>query len=241
MTLNVRIMGPQEFPELRNPWADRNGFGKAFKTLVMREPGLKGRVLDIGCGNGLTNKVLTDFTSCCGHLDGVDPSPQIMEHPALENRWQGELETAPIPEQTYDAAIAFNVVEHVKDPERFISRLWAVLKPGGVFWALTPHARHPFCWFARGIELIGFKDAAADRYKGMNRYSSYYRLNTIGRVKKLSAQAGFVEADFYRFPAVQWDCYFPPMLRWAPHAYDRLLGLHVPACMQIIVYRLQRA
>jgi len=61
-----------------------------------------------------------------------------MEHPALENRWQGEFETAPIPEQTYDLAIAFNVVEHIKNSRSFIDRVAAILKPGGVFWALTP-------------------------------------------------------------------------------------------------------
>ncbi|HTV48103.1 MAG TPA: class I SAM-dependent methyltransferase [Phycisphaerae bacterium] len=240
MSLSVRIISHRDFEEFQNPWADRNGSGKVFSRLLRQEPGLKGRVLDIGCGKGITNKSLTDFPSWCDHLDGVDPTPAVLEHPALENRWQGEFETAPLPEHAYDLAVSFNVVEHIINPERFVARLAVILKPSGVFLALTPHARHPFCWLSRGIESIGLKDAAADNYKGMNRYSSYYRLNSIAQIRKLAQKSGFAKVDFYRFPSVQWDCYFPPLLRWAPHLYDHLLGCRVPACMQIIVYRLQK-
>ncbi|HMD55812.1 MAG TPA: class I SAM-dependent methyltransferase [Phycisphaerae bacterium] len=241
MPLDVRVISHQKFEEFKNPWDDRNGFTKAFRTLVQQESGLKGRVLDIGCGKGISNEAMTDFPSWCAHLDGIDPTAEVMEHPALENRWQGEFETAPIPEQTYDLAIAFNVVEHIKNSRSFIDRVAAILKPGGVFWALTPHADHPFCWISRGVELVGLKNFAADKHKGINRYSTYYRLNSIGGVRKLAEHAGFARADFYRFPCVNWDSYFPQYLHWAPHLYDHLLGCRVPAFMQIIVYRLQKA
>ena len=162
-----------------------------------------------------------------------------MSHPNLCERWKSPFETAPIPSSTYDLAYAYNVIEHIQNPAQFLSTLLRVLKPGGIFWALTPYGPHPFCRLSRSIEVLGAKGWFAKRNAGVNDYPAYYRLNTIRSVTAGAQRSGFASATFYRFPCVNWDTYFPSALRWVPNLYDCILGIRASPCMQILAYRLR--
>src|SRR5438552_3325909 len=152
----------------------RDGFQRAFDQFLAAEPGLRGDVLDIGAGAGPSPFP----TNLPRRIDGVDPSDAVLKHPSLTRRWYGAFETADIPPASYDLALAYNVAEHIEHARPFFQKVRSVLKPGGVFWALTPHGRHPFCKIARAVELLGGKRAIARRAVNVNAYSSYYRLNT---------------------------------------------------------------
>jgi SAM-dependent methyltransferase len=43
----------------------------------------------------------------------------------------------------FDCVVAVEVLEHIKEPDLFISNVHRVLKPGGVFLMTTPNADHP--------------------------------------------------------------------------------------------------
>ena len=217
----------------------RDGFQHAFARLLLSEPALRGRVLDVGCGPGLMS-ALKPLTGICRQLDGVDPSPDALRHPDLTERWQAPFESAPIPSAAYDAAFAYNVVEHIADPRSFIRTVHRVLRPGGVFWALTPHGRHPFCKLSRVVELLGAKWVARRKNEGINHYSAYYRLNRASQVVRLAKEFSFASARFCYMPNMQWDTYFPQILRWAPHLYDWALGTRWRPFTLILAYRLQR-
>ena len=133
---------------------DRSSFQRAFCARILGEPAFKGAVLDIGCGSGLP-PALAPLSRGYARLDGVDPDAAIAAHPYLTRRWAGRLEDASVPRGEYDLAYAYNVVEHIGDPAPFLAAVHAVLKPGGVFWALTPHGRHPFAVLSRSLELAG--------------------------------------------------------------------------------------
>src|SRR5262249_40685106 len=94
-----------------------------FVDSVRNDPRLRGRVLDIGCGEWPTNliaQVLYPLYELAGDLDGIDPFPGVKDHPWLSQAWVGLFGAGcPVPENTYDAALAINVVEHVPDPLPF--------------------------------------------------------------------------------------------------------------------------
>src|SRR5262249_4348349 len=161
----------------------------------------------------------------------VDPNPAIAHHPWLRQRWQSPLETSGVPDRNYAMAYAYNVVEHLADPRPFLKKVHAVLEPGGVFFALAPNAIHPFALLSRSIELVGLKGFARRRIglaetgeMRVNDYPAYYRCNSPRAVRRAIRGLGFREVTFYFHPCVQWDNYFPHCLRWAPHAYDYMLG-----------------
>ena len=229
----------------RDLMADRSGFQRAFCRTLLDEPGLKGRVLDIGCGGGV-QKALETVAERCGQLDGVDQAPEVLRHPRLHGRWHGPFEESGIPHAAYDLAYAYNVVEHISRGRPFFRKVRDILKPGGVFWALTPHARHPFALLARAVEVARLKhfsrDCLRDRDTGryaVNNYPAYYRLNSRPQVARAVTGLGFASLTIHYYPCMQWDTYFPRWLRWAPHLYDYLFGVRVRPLMQILAYRLQ--
>jgi SAM-dependent methyltransferase len=232
-------------------WADldrdRAGFQTEFVRLVGDCPQASGRVLDIGCGAEVPAP-LRMLARQFGSLDGVDPEPGVAKHPLLQQRWNCTFEKAPIPPGSYDLAYAYNVLEHIASPAPFFGKVCQALKPGGVFWALTPNRSHPFALLSRSIELVGLKGLARQRLGAqtdgkmrVNDYPAYYRCNSPRRVLRALAGLGFSRATFYFHPCLQWDTYFPGALRWAPHAYDFLLGARLAPLMQIFIVRLDKA
>jgi SAM-dependent methyltransferase len=209
-----------------------------IRELLFSEPRLQGRVLDIGCGHGFP-PALAGLDKVATQLDGLDPSPEVHEHPGLTLRWQGKFGEVDVPRHAYDLAYAYNVVEHVEAARPFFENVRLALKPGGVFWAITPHGRHPFCRLSRTLEVMGFKRGFAARNEGVNDYPAYYRMNTARQVLRAVEGLGFVSARFVYIPSMAWDHYFPARLRWAPHLYDRALGLGPARFRVIIGYRLE--
>ena len=54
----------------------RDNFQAIYGNILKNEPGIAGRVLDIGCGHG-SNPAYPYFSASIGQLDGVDPFPMV--------------------------------------------------------------------------------------------------------------------------------------------------------------------
>ena len=226
--------------------ATRSTFQNLFAARLRDEPAARGRVLDIGCGPKVP-LALRPVTSVFGSLDGVDADPAIVKHPLLAHRWQSEFETAPLPEHAYDLAYAYNVLEHVVDPVPFFAKVSAVLKPGGVFWALAPNARHPFAMLSRVVDVGGLRPFAQRQllkrptqamFLGDSR--AYYRCNSPAAIRRAIATLDFAGAEFEPVMSVQWDRYFPAWLRWAPHVWDCHVSARAPSMRLLLMVRLQK-
>lgn len=219
--------------------ANRSQFQSAFAELVRSRARPGCVVLDVGCG-GKRPAFLRPIENIASAIDGVDPSDEVAEHPALRNRWHATLEDADIPDNTYDLAFAYNVVEHITDPVSFLEKIHRVLKPGGRFLALTPHAIHPFARAVRFVEWLSLKQKAAAANDAINDYPAYYRLNSVGSLKR-NMPAGFDLIKAWRLPSRQWDIYFPKVSRVIPWMYDLALGDRVQGLMLLFAFELQKA
>jgi SAM-dependent methyltransferase len=231
-------------------WADldgdRHSFEREFSQLLLQSPQLKGNVLDIGCGSELP-VALKPIAGRYGSLDGVDPSPEVAQHRLLRQRWAAPFESCDVPANAYDLAYAYNVLEHIAEPAPFFQKIHGVLKPGGVFFGLTPNGAHPFALLSRSIELIGLKPYARRKIgraengaMAVNDYPAYYRCNTPRAVSRAVRGLNFKSVTCYSFPCLQWDTYFPRRLRWAPRLYDFCIGAHARPFMLIFILRLEK-
>ncbi|MEP3481534.1 MAG: class I SAM-dependent methyltransferase [Fuerstiella sp.] len=97
------------------------------------------RILDLGCGDGLNaGKILTDL----GDYVGVDVSETAVKS-ARQNGYDASLiEDAvdlPFDDETVDAVVSMEVIEHLMFPLRAVEEVSRILKPGGIVLLTTPN------------------------------------------------------------------------------------------------------
>lgn len=124
----------------------RAAMSQAFYAQVVEtvdehlDGGLKGRtVLEFGCGTGALGLRLAQHHAA--RLLFVDTSPAMLgvlrgklaETDVRDAQvFEGELNAQPIPEASVDLAVSLMALHHVEDTAGALSRLRALLKPGGL-------------------------------------------------------------------------------------------------------------
>lgn len=100
------------------------------------------KILDLGAHDGYVTAWLKDRYAGDLHVDGIELMPAAAEKARERgiNCVVGSAEDAPVLFQprSYDAVVAFEVLEHVPDVPRFLSACEEMLKPGGRCYISTP-------------------------------------------------------------------------------------------------------
>lgn len=99
------------------------------------------RFLDLGFGSA----VFLQAAAAQGwEVSGVEVSRSAVENArrlGFQNAAHGDLAAVGYPEGQFDVVVASEVLEHVDDVRTLVKEVARVLRPGGLFWASTPHAR----------------------------------------------------------------------------------------------------
>lgn len=116
--------------------------------------------LEFGCGTGSTALVHAPFVK---KYDGIDVSPKMIDicNQKLRNHPKANLSFSCLPfekissvEEDYDAILAMSTLHLINEPEEVISKVFRLLKPGGVFISSTTCVEETMPWF-RYIAPIG--------------------------------------------------------------------------------------
>ena len=99
---------------------------------------MQGRILEVGSSTG----IFLDYMQKKGwDVVGVEPNGSAVNFAkqmfGIET-YQATLESAPIPNDSIEAAVLLHVIEHLDDPASAIKDVFRLLKPGGIFVAETP-------------------------------------------------------------------------------------------------------
>lgn len=142
---------------------DRLPYWHALEDFVQRFPVDRGfrRVFDFGCGIGSDALFLAARGYDVTLVDVEGPAFRLARHRferrGLCGRFVESRSAMPEPDQTYDAVICFDVLEHLPDPLAAAARLVDALRPGGVLLqsaAFGSRDDHP-CHLAEGCERFG--------------------------------------------------------------------------------------
>jgi len=115
---------------------------KKIELAAFLRAGLSGKVVDLGCGNGIVGGILLKEAAFVS-LSGVDVNIGVADE-ARANGYvdfaASDLAELPFPNASFDAAISICVLEHVNDLAAALREACRVLKPGGrlVFSTIGP-------------------------------------------------------------------------------------------------------
>lgn len=181
----------EAYAEFLAGW-DAGFYAKYADTLKPGRPGA--RVLDVGCGVG---QVAARLAEAGFEAHGVDVSePNIERAKRFCPRCQlYDGRRLPFPDGHFAAAGALNVLEHVEEPEAFITELARVVEPGGKVVLSSPNF----------FRVLGFRDYHP-RMRGVaNKWRNWLRLRE--KLRQMKAAPDSVRFD--RMEPIQREVFQP--------------------------------
>ncbi len=184
----------------------RNEADMAFKRRVRTifewlDPQDDHLILDMPCGRGFYLNMLRYVSDC--KLVGADLDEEVI---AKARRNVGHLPrlmlnhasiyALPYPDNTFDAVIASEILEHLDDDLAGLRELYRVLKPGGVIAVTVPNANYPFWWdpINKTLETLFNTHIQRGLFAGI--WANHVRLYTADELREVVLQAGFaIEAE----------------------------------------------
>lgn len=149
-------------------------------------------LLEIGCSSGyLLKRITQSFQNAL--VMGADVVSEPLKKLAilLPNvpLFRFDLTHCPLPENSVDAVVILNVLEHIQDDATALKQIYRILKPGGVVIIEVP--------------------AGPDLYDVYDQVLMHYRRYTLSHLSKLVSDQGFhitqqSHLGFFLFPGFWW-------------------------------------
>lgn len=131
-------------PTKHTPKKDSSYFQHTRPEILEKIPPSARRVLDIGCGSGRLGAALKarQPVTVLGMEREASAAAQARE--VLDEVIEGDVEqlNITIPEQSLDAVICGDILEHLREPERLLRQVQGWLKQDGLLIASIPNVRH---------------------------------------------------------------------------------------------------
>ncbi len=92
------------------------------------------------------------------------------------------------PSESFDVIVADYVLEHIEEPTKFFKEIDRLLRPGGWFCARTPHKYNLISLISMLIKNEShsfFLKSVQPRRKEIDIFPTFYRLNTLRKVRKI--------------------------------------------------------
>jgi ubiquinone/menaquinone biosynthesis C-methylase UbiE len=165
------------------------------------------RVLEVGCGTGFDT---ARFAAAGADVTAVDLVPRSLELTSQRLSVQGlnatlvlaDAHSLPFPDASFDRVYSFGVLHHLAGPERGITEMMRVLRPGGRLQLAVYHRRSgyyaAFLWLYHGVVRGMLRRMPMDRIlslmveRGGNSPDLIVRAYTKAEVRRMAA--GLVSA-----------------------------------------------
>ncbi len=165
----------------------------------------KGKVLEIGCGEGQFIRAIKKYSSlldCYGSDISQNAIDKAKNHNDGVRYFISQENRLPFEDNLFDAVLIYDVLEHVKNPEIILKEINRVLKKGGLFYAFVPcEGDYISFWFL--LKKTGLGTDLTFKYAGHINYFS--RKGLFSLLKKSN------------FEILQ--------IRYSEHVFGQLLGV----------------
>ena len=186
-------------------------------------------VLDIGAGKD-RNQIDASIQPRVLRVVGIDLSEDILFNQSVHERHQISLEDfSQGTHEKFDILFCTMVLEHVTHPDAFFSACRHLLKPGGMFFAVTPNMWHYFGLATKITSTLKMNEWLLDRLIGKQakeayHFPTFYRVNSLSAIRNMLIRTGFNDVEFRCFDNwIEYRYVLPRQLHWFPKLYSRLV------------------
>ncbi len=141
-------------------YAHDENYLRTYVDIVNKYTKSGSKILDLGCGNGLSSSMLSAY----GHnVIGTDISSFFLaESVKLQNSKLKycvcDVLDLPFKDSIFDVVCSNELIEHVVDAGRAITQMIRVLKSGGILVIMGPNLCSPFWAITDLVNMIAGKD-----------------------------------------------------------------------------------
>lgn len=138
---------------------------RLLKPYVVSKEWIRGDLLEVGCGEGRGIPWMLPHIASYSAIDKISEAIEVLKGKYPVGKFvAGNLPPLPYEDNSFNAVISFQVIEHIEDDAFFLKEIHRVLRPGGVALVTTPNrpmslSRNP--WHVR--------EYTADELKGLAR------------------------------------------------------------------------
>jgi SAM-dependent methyltransferase len=157
-------------------------------------------ILDLPCGRGFYLNMFRYVSNC--RLIGADLDWDVIRKAQANVGHLDDMTIQrvniyhmPYPDNTFDAVIMSEVLEHIDHDTQALKEAYRVLKPGGVLAVTVPHANYPFWWdpINKTLETLFNWHIRSGIFAGI--WANHVRLYTPAQLRDAAQSAGFEIED----------------------------------------------
>ncbi|MBD0334731.1 MAG: 3-demethylubiquinone-9 3-O-methyltransferase [Cyanobacteria bacterium Co-bin13] len=166
-----------------------------FNRYVSSWQGLK--VLDVGCGGGFSCEFMAGMGVSAYGLDQSSKCIEAAQKHAVASGFDidyrsGLAENMPYADNTFDAVICVDVLEHVQEVPSVIAEIFRVLKPSGLFFFDTINRNFK----SRFVMIWLMENVLGEIQKGVHDWDKFIKPEELA---ELLQERGFCEPEFKGF------------------------------------------
>jgi len=167
--------------------APTGAFSPELKQLIVRSLPPSPGILDAGCGDGAKyGDWLAGLSSTYLGVDISERAVEAARRRGLNARVIPDLAETGMPDSSFDACIAIEVLEHLLFPQFAMKEIYRVLRPGGVFIATVPNTAY---WRYRlDLLLMGRWQGAGTTHPWRDPHLRFFNGGTL---RRMANECGF--------------------------------------------------
>ncbi len=144
---------------------------RLLKPYVVSKEWIRGDLLEVGCGEGRGIPWVLPHTASYSAIDKISGAIEMLKGKYPAGKFvAGNLPPLPYADNSFNAVISFQVIEHIEDDRLFLKEIHRVLRPGGTALVTTPNrpmslSRNP--WHVREYTAEELKAMASKIFSGV--------------------------------------------------------------------------
>jgi 2-polyprenyl-3-methyl-5-hydroxy-6-metoxy-1,4-benzoquinol methylase len=153
-----------------------------------------GSVLDIGAGIGEVSDVFKDNGWKTHLIEMNEKAVEWLQTRNHDSVFHGNLDQYNVRDQ-YDVVMAWGVVEHVADPDKFLQKVFQYLKPGGIFVSEVPHGKSLLTDMTNKTGIDPRRILMGEQHIILYSIKAYIELHERNGLKKVHVQTNGLDCD----------------------------------------------